>query len=137
MDPSHIVVNLVRVMFDVDGKDSPESHRRASGSTLGGGVFRSSWHLRPITLQSQRRITMVSAFVFIQMSPSGGWDEMSALHNALHAIGGVKTVHFVAGPTDIIVFAEGADQAALAETLGKIRGVKGVGSTDTRLVWPV
>jgi nitrate reductase NapAB chaperone NapD len=80
---------------------------------------------------------MVSAFVFIQMSPTGGWKKMGDLHKALHAIAGVKTVHFVAGPTDIIIFAEGADQAALAETLGNIRGVKGVGSTDTRLVWPV
>ena len=80
---------------------------------------------------------MMSAFVFIQMAQSGGWKEMGALHKALHAIAGVKTVHFVAGPTDVIIFAEGADQAALAETLGKIRAVKGVGSTDTRLVWPV
>lgn len=80
---------------------------------------------------------MMSAFVFIQMGPSGGWKEMGALHKALHAIAGVKTVHFVAGPTDVIVFAEGGDQAALAETLGKLRGVKGVASTDTRIVWPV
>ena len=80
---------------------------------------------------------MMAAFVFVQMEVSGGWAGMGALHEALHAIAGVKTVHFVAGPTDIVVFAEAGDQAALAETLGKIRGVKGVVSTDTRIVWPV
>ena len=80
---------------------------------------------------------MMAAFVFIQMAASGGWDEMRTIHHALHAIADVKTVHFVAGPTDIIAFVEGADQRALAEAIGKIRGVKGVGSTDTRFVWPL
>jgi hypothetical protein len=49
----------------------------------------------------------------------------------------VKTVHFLAGPTDVIAFVEAADQAALGESLGKIRGIKGVASTDTRIVWPM
>ncbi len=80
---------------------------------------------------------MMAAFVFVQLAVSGGWEEMEALHQALHAVAGVKTVHFVAGPTDIILFVEGADQAAVADTLGKIRGVKGVAGTDTRIVWPV
>ncbi len=80
---------------------------------------------------------MKAAFVFVQMAVSGGWEEMDALHQALHAVDGVKTVHFVAGPTDIILFVEGADQAALGDTLGMIRGVKGVANTDTRIVWPV
>ncbi|MCI0893052.1 MAG: Lrp/AsnC ligand binding domain-containing protein [Chloroflexi bacterium] len=79
----------------------------------------------------------MAAFVFIQMADSGGWEEIDALHEALHAVAGVKTVHFLAGPTDVIVFVEGADQAALADTLGLLRGVKGVGSTDTRIVWPL
>jgi len=80
---------------------------------------------------------MMSAFVLIKEVVSGSRDDMRALHQALHAIAGVKTVHFVAGPTDVILFVEGADQAALAESLDKIRGVKGVASTDTRIVWPV
>ena len=80
---------------------------------------------------------MMAAFVFVQMAVSGGWEEIDAVHQALHAVAGVKTVHFVAGPTDIIVFVEGDDQAALADTLGSIRGVNGVASTDTRIVWPV
>ncbi len=80
---------------------------------------------------------MMSAFVFIQVGESGGWDEMSALHDALHAVAGVKTVHFVAGPTDVIVFVDAADQSAFMETLGAIRAAKGVVSTDSRIVWPV
>ncbi len=80
---------------------------------------------------------MMSAFVFVQIAEAGGWDSMRAMHEALHAIPGVKTVHFLAGPTDVALFIEGADQAALAECIGKVRGVKGVGSTDTRIVWPI
>jgi DNA-binding Lrp family transcriptional regulator len=80
---------------------------------------------------------MMGAFVFVQIAVSGGLEGMRALHDALHAIDGVKTVHFVAGPTDVIVYAEAADQMALGETLGKIRGVDGVASTDTRIVWPM
>lgn len=80
---------------------------------------------------------MMAAFVFVQMAGSGGWEEINALHEALHAVAGVKTVHFLAGPTDVIVFVEGADQAALADSLGTIRGTKGVASTDTRIVWPL
>ena len=80
---------------------------------------------------------MMAAFVFIQASVSGGWDAMRTLHQALHAVAGVKTVHFLAGPTDIIAFVEVADQKGLADTLGNIKGVKGVASTDTRIVWPI
>ena len=80
---------------------------------------------------------MMSAFVFVQVGETEGWDEMRALHDALHSVAGVKTVHFIAGPTDIVVFADSADQPALVETLGKIRALKGVASTDTRIVWPI
>jgi nitrate reductase NapAB chaperone NapD len=80
---------------------------------------------------------MMAAFIFIQIAVSGGLEDMRALHDALHAVDGVKTIHFLAGPTDVIAFVEAADQMALGETLGKIRGVKGVASTDTRIVWPI
>lgn len=80
---------------------------------------------------------MVSAFVFVQVGEAPSWDEMQALHKALHVVPGVKTVHFVAGPTDIIVFVDAADQPSLMEALGSIRAVKGVASTDTRMVWPI
>ncbi len=75
--------------------------------------------------------------MFVQVGETEGWDEMRALHDALHAVVGVKTVHFIAGPTDIVVFVDAADQPALGETLGKIRALKGVASTDTRIVWPI
>jgi hypothetical protein len=57
-----------------------------------------------------------------------------ALHDALHAVAGVKTVHFVAGPTDVVVFVDAADQSALLQAIGNLRAVKGVASTDTRIV---
>jgi hypothetical protein len=55
----------------------------------------------------------------------------------LHAVPGVKTVHFLTGPTDIIVYVEAAGNDGLMEVLGKVRAVKGVGSTDTRVVLPL
>jgi hypothetical protein len=80
---------------------------------------------------------MLSAFVFVQVGSFANWNEAKALHDALHAVSGVKTVHFVAGPTDVVVFVEAADQAGLMEALGKIRAVKGVTSSDTRIVMPL
>ncbi len=77
---------------------------------------------------------MMTAFVMIQI---GNTTDMSGLHKALHAIPGVKGVYFLAGPTDVIAQVEAADQAALMDSIGKIRGVRGVASTDTRLVMPV
>jgi nitrate reductase NapAB chaperone NapD len=77
---------------------------------------------------------MTSAFVMIQI---GNTTDLKSLHMALHAIPGVKTVHFLAGPTDAIAFIDAADQAALMDAIGKIRAVKGVASTDTRLALPV
>ncbi len=77
---------------------------------------------------------MMSAFVFIQI---GAAQDMSALHMALHGVAGVKTVHFLAGPTDVVAFAEAADAQGLMTIIGGIRGVSGVASTDTRIVLPV
>ena len=76
---------------------------------------------------------MMAAYVMIQVGASGG---LGDLHRALHAVPGVKTVHLLAGPTDVIAFVEAADTAALSETLGKIRAVMGVAGTDTRIVLP-
>ena len=58
------------------------------------------------------------------------------VHKTLHAIDGVKTVHFLAGPTDVVIFVETGDQQSPMVTLGKIRQVGGVASTDTRIVLP-
>jgi DNA-binding Lrp family transcriptional regulator len=80
---------------------------------------------------------MVSAFILIQVASAVGWGNTPTIHASLHAVQGVKTVHFLTGPTDIIVYVEAASHDALMEILGKIRAVKGVGSTDTRVVLPV
>jgi DNA-binding Lrp family transcriptional regulator len=77
---------------------------------------------------------MTSAFVMIQI---GNATDMKSIHAALHAIPGVKSVHFLAGPTDVIAFVDVADQAGMMDAIGKIRAVKGVASTDTRIVVPV
>lgn len=80
---------------------------------------------------------MVSAFVFVEVEEVEGSDDMRELHDTLHAVAGVKSVHFVAGPTDIIVFVDASDQPALMEAVAQIRAVKGVASTDTRIVFPM
>ena len=77
---------------------------------------------------------MKSAFVLTQIGGLKDVAEVKALHSALHAIAGVKTVHFVAGPTDVIVFAEANDDDGLAAIIGQMRATKGVASTDTRIV---
>ena len=76
---------------------------------------------------------MVAALVFIQI---GNRTDFDGLHMELHAVPGVKTVHFLAGPTDVIAFVEAADMKAFMSISGKLRGVKGVMSTDTRFVLP-
>jgi hypothetical protein len=80
---------------------------------------------------------IMSAFVFIQVAGLSDRNELQALHDGLHGVSGVKTVHFVAGPIDVIAYMEAADQTALIEALGQLRAVKGVASTDTRIVWPL
>ena len=75
---------------------------------------------------------MTAAFIMLQLEKGADGHKV---HDALHTIAGVKTVHFMAGPTDGIVFVEVADQSALQQTLGKVRGTAGVASTDTRIVW--
>lgn len=80
---------------------------------------------------------MNAAFIFVQIGNLSGMNDIRELHKVLHAIPGVKTVHLLAGPTDMIVYVEGADQAGLVETIGKIRSTRGVAATDTRIVMPL
>ncbi len=77
---------------------------------------------------------MTSAYVMIQVAPGA---DSGDVHKKLHAVQGVRTVHFVAGPTDVIAFVEEADEAALAKTLEQILTVKGIQDTDTRIVLPM
>jgi DNA-binding Lrp family transcriptional regulator len=80
---------------------------------------------------------MTAAYIFIQLGTVSGMSDARDVHTALHGVPGVKTVHYVAGPIDIITYVEVGDQAALMETVGKLRSVKGVASTDTRIVLPL
>ncbi len=80
---------------------------------------------------------MVGAFVFIQVTGLSSPKDASNVHKALHAIPGVKTVHFLMGPTDVVAYIEAADQNALFEGVGKMRAVKGIANTDTRMVMPM
>jgi uncharacterized protein with GYD domain len=79
---------------------------------------------------------MLSAFVLVQLSAISGRDDLSRVHKELHGVPGVKTVYLTAGPTDMIVFVEVADENAMMDTIGKMHAVKGVGGTDTRMVLP-
>ena len=63
---------------------------------------------------------MVAAFVLIQVAAGVGWTDGSAIHMALHAVPGVKGVHFLTGPTDIIAFVEVADQKAMLERIQRV-----------------
>ena len=80
---------------------------------------------------------MIAAFILIQVASAVGWGNAPTIHSSLHAVPGVKTVHFLTGPTDIIIFVEAPNHEALMEMVGKVRSVKGVGSTDTRVVLPL
>ena len=80
---------------------------------------------------------MMAAFVLVGISVSGGWTDVRTLHDNLHSITGVKTVHFLAGPTDAIVYIEVMDQMEMMRTVGEMRAVSGVISTDTRIVLPM
>jgi nitrate reductase NapAB chaperone NapD len=79
---------------------------------------------------------MMAAFVFVQLSAISGRDDLSRLHKELHGLPGVKTVHLTAGPTDMIVFVEVADENAMMDTISKMHALKGVGGTDSRMVLP-
>ena len=80
---------------------------------------------------------MVSAHILIESQGVGQLSDVRAAHDALHQIQGVKTVHFVMGPIDAIVYVEAADLQALVEVIGKVHAVKGVGKTDTCIVMPM
>lgn len=79
---------------------------------------------------------MVSAFIFVNVAP-GFTGDIEAVHKAAHAVPGVKTVHFLLGPTDAVVFVEIKDMQALGDTIRALHALPGVGATDTRLVLPI
>jgi hypothetical protein len=79
---------------------------------------------------------MIAAFIFVNVAP-GFTGDIAVAHKAAHAVPGVKTVHFLLGPIDAVVYAEVKDMQALGDTIRALHAVPGVGATDTRLVLPI
>lgn len=77
---------------------------------------------------------MQGAIVKVQI---GGGADISSLHKGLHAVENMKEVYFLAGPDDVLCHVEAADVEAVVNTVMKIRGMKGVASTDTRFILPI
>lgn len=80
---------------------------------------------------------MVSAFVLIKAQPGLNRSDAAAVHDAAHKIPGVKTVHFLMGRIDGIVYVEANDLESLTDSISKIRSAKGVASTETCVVMPI
>jgi nitrate reductase NapAB chaperone NapD len=78
---------------------------------------------------------MESAFVFVQVD--GESTDVHALHDSIHAVAGVKTVHLVSGKIDFIVYVDATDKKALMDTIMNIRKLKGVSNTDSQIVFPL
>ncbi len=77
---------------------------------------------------------MQGAIILVQFSAGA---DIAKVHKDLHGVGNVKEVFFLAGPADALCHVECADVAAVTSTVLKIRGVSGVGSTDTRFILPI
>lgn len=80
---------------------------------------------------------MSAAYVLMNIRDMNGINDVHSLHQALHAVPGVKSVHLLTGPTDVITYVEAKDETSLMDTIGKLRGIKGVSNTDTRIVMPM
>ena len=74
---------------------------------------------------------MVQAYVLI----TAAIGKVRQVSKDLKGIQGIKSVHVVTGPYDVIVFVEAKDLATITDTvLDKIHKVKGVVDTNTAIV---
>ena len=73
---------------------------------------------------------MTSAYILMQLNAT----DPRKVMKSIRAAAGVKQAHLLIGPTDCIAYVETADEQALANTIVALRNVKGVASTDTRIV---
>ncbi len=80
---------------------------------------------------------MLSAYVFVEAAAGLGQADVAATHAAAHQVPGVKTVHFVMGRIDAIVYLEANDLDGLTAAVGQLHSVKGVARTETLLVMPM
>ena len=90
------------------------------------------------TLGCERRemggTVMQGALVMVQMGANA---DVGGVHKDLHGTESVKEVYFLAGPTDAVCHVEAADVSGVVGAVMKIRGLKGVASTDTRFILPI
>lgn len=75
---------------------------------------------------------MTAAYILMQFSAGDPWNVMKSIHR----VAGVKQAHLLAGPTDAIAYVEATDHESLAKIVAKLRGIKGVAATDTRMTMP-
>ncbi len=85
----------------------------------------------------ERKGIMVSAYVLVEAQPGVRKEDVATVHQSAHQVTGVKTVHFVMGPMDAVIYLEVNDLDALVDAVGKIRALKGVARTDTCIVMSI
>ena len=73
---------------------------------------------------------MTTAYVLIQLNAT----DPRKVMKSIRAVKGVQQSHLLVGPTDCIAYVESGSQEALANTVVALRSLKGVASTDTRIV---
>ena len=90
----------------------------------------STWHchFQPALLYSRQEVAgMTSAYILIESLPGKAIE----LINIIKEIKGVKTVHLVTGPYDVIAFVEALDLKSLGEVI--VKRIQATGSVARTL----
>ena len=74
---------------------------------------------------------MTAAYIMVKSSPGAESD----IFTKIKKLNGVKTVHTITGPYDLVIFVEAKDLDLLGKTvISKIQNLKGVNDTMTCVV---
>ena len=73
---------------------------------------------------------MVTAFVLIEVAVG----RAKEIAQSLPKIEGVKSVHLVSGPYDIIAIVEGAELGSIGQVVSQIRAIPGISRTTSCIV---
>ena len=73
---------------------------------------------------------MTAAYILIQLNAT----DPRKVMKSIRAVAGVRQAHLLVGPTDCIAYVEKDTLESLGDTVVALRSVKGVASTDTRIV---
>ena len=73
---------------------------------------------------------MNTAYILMQLNAT----DPRKVMKAIRAVTGVRQAHVLVGPTDCIAYVEADSMESLGDTVVALRNVKGVASTDTRIV---